>query len=304
MPELDGITATASCSPPARTSAWSILTTFEQDDYIFGALRAGASGFLLKRSTPEELIAAIHTVAAGDALLSPSVTRRVIERMAQQPTPDLGARRPARRPHRARARGAPADRPRTLERARSPTRWSIEESTVKTHVKRILTKLDAPRPHPGRDLRLRERGDPTAIGSAGGGQRSRCTRDHLQSPVDLAARGGRSDLDRRRRHHGHHGGHDPAAKRRAAGELPRPDHDGRVRAVAPARQPPHDRGRPGRLPRRRDARPLLRGADRGLHPADRPRHLLRRRTDRGGRQGDRARWRRPAACRRASRARA
>ena len=64
-----------------------ILTTFEQDDYIFGALRAGASGFLLKRTAPEELIAAVHTVAAGDSLLSPSVTRRVIERMAQQPAP-------------------------------------------------------------------------------------------------------------------------------------------------------------------------------------------------------------------------
>jgi DNA-binding NarL/FixJ family response regulator len=57
----------------------AILTTFEQDDYIFGALRAGASGFLLKRARPEELIAAVHTIAAGEALLSPSVTRRVIE---------------------------------------------------------------------------------------------------------------------------------------------------------------------------------------------------------------------------------
>jgi DNA-binding NarL/FixJ family response regulator len=57
-----------------------ILTTFEQDDYIFGALNAGASGFLLKRTSPEELIAGIHTVAVGDSLLSPSVTRRVIDR--------------------------------------------------------------------------------------------------------------------------------------------------------------------------------------------------------------------------------
>ena len=58
-----------------------ILTTFEQDDYVFGAINAGASGFLLKRTRPEELLAAIHTVAAGDALLSPSVTRIVMERM-------------------------------------------------------------------------------------------------------------------------------------------------------------------------------------------------------------------------------
>ena len=62
-----------------------ILTTFEQDEYIFGAIRAGASGFLLKRTRPEDLLAAIHTVAAGDSLLSPSVTRIVIDRMARQP---------------------------------------------------------------------------------------------------------------------------------------------------------------------------------------------------------------------------
>src|SRR5690606_34691829 len=66
-----------------------ILTTFEQDDYVFGALRAGASGFLLKRTRPEDLITAVHMIAAGDALLSPSVTRRVIQRMAQQPTPEV-----------------------------------------------------------------------------------------------------------------------------------------------------------------------------------------------------------------------
>ena len=69
----------------ARESKVAIPTTFEQDDYIFGALNAGASGFLLKRTKPEELIAAIHALAAGDSLLSPSVTRRVIERMSQQP---------------------------------------------------------------------------------------------------------------------------------------------------------------------------------------------------------------------------
>ena len=74
-----------------------ILTTFEQDDYIFGALRAGASGFLLKRTRPEELVAAIHTVAAGDSLLAPSVTSRVIARMAQQPAPDARRERGWRR---------------------------------------------------------------------------------------------------------------------------------------------------------------------------------------------------------------
>jgi DNA-binding NarL/FixJ family response regulator len=117
-----------------------ILTTFEQDEYIFGALRAGASGFLLKRTRPEELIAAIHTIAAGDSLLSPSVTSRVIQRMARQPAPDS-------------SRDARLDEltPRELEVLALVARGHsngeiaaelvIEESTVKTHVKRILMKL-------------------------------------------------------------------------------------------------------------------------------------------------------------------
>jgi DNA-binding NarL/FixJ family response regulator len=85
MPEMDGITATRevlASSPEVRVV---IVTTFEEDDYVFGALAAGASGFLLKRTGPEELIEAIKTVADGEALLSPSVTRRVIERMAREP---------------------------------------------------------------------------------------------------------------------------------------------------------------------------------------------------------------------------
>ena len=77
MPELDGIAATRELLAVSPDVKVVVLTTFEQDDYIFGALSAGASGFLLKRTRPEELIAAIHTVAAGDSLLSPSVTRTV-----------------------------------------------------------------------------------------------------------------------------------------------------------------------------------------------------------------------------------
>jgi DNA-binding NarL/FixJ family response regulator len=140
MPDLDGIAATERIMTAAPGVRVMILTTFEQDDYIFGALRAGASGFLLKRTRPEELIAAIHTIAAGDSLLSPSVTSRVIERMARQPVPD-------------RSRDARLDEltPRELEvlalvaRGRSngeiAAELVIEESTVKTHVKRILMKL-------------------------------------------------------------------------------------------------------------------------------------------------------------------
>ena len=92
MPDLDGISATREVLAASPEVKVAILTTFEQDDYIFGALSAGASGFLLKRTKPEELIAAIHTIAAGDSLLSPSVTRRVIERMAGQPRPTPSGR--------------------------------------------------------------------------------------------------------------------------------------------------------------------------------------------------------------------
>ena len=90
MPDLDGIAATREVLATSPEVKVVILTTFEQDDYIFGALNAGASGFLLKRTSPEELLAAIHTVAAGDSLLSPSVTRIVIERMTRQPAPESG----------------------------------------------------------------------------------------------------------------------------------------------------------------------------------------------------------------------
>jgi DNA-binding NarL/FixJ family response regulator len=93
MPDLDGISATAEIVRSAPDAKVVILTTFEQDDYVFGALEAGASGFLLKRTRPEELIAAIHTIAAGDSLLSPSVTSTVIRQMARRPAPMPTSRR-------------------------------------------------------------------------------------------------------------------------------------------------------------------------------------------------------------------
>jgi DNA-binding NarL/FixJ family response regulator len=140
MPDLDGIAATHQLTAAAARARVLILTTFEQDDYIFGALRAGASGFLLKRTRPEELIAAVHTIAAGDSLLSPSVTRRVIDRMAQQPTPELAdeAKLAALTP---RERQVLARVARGLSNREIAHELVVEDSTIRTHVKRILMKL-------------------------------------------------------------------------------------------------------------------------------------------------------------------
>jgi DNA-binding NarL/FixJ family response regulator len=141
MPDLDGIGATRELLRAAPETKVLILTTFEQDDYIFGGLRAGASGFLLKRTRPEELIAAVHTIAAGDSLLSPSVTRRVIDRMAQQPTPELAD-------HAKLDQLTPREREVLTFMARGLSNREIaavlvvEESTIRTHVKRILMKLN------------------------------------------------------------------------------------------------------------------------------------------------------------------
>jgi DNA-binding NarL/FixJ family response regulator len=137
MPGLDGIAATRELLAAAPEARVLMLTTFEEDEYIFGGLSAGASGFLLKRTRPEDLIAAIHAVAAGDALLSPSVTRRVVDRMARAPV------RPA-----VVDELTPREREvlvligRGLTNAEIARDLVVEESTVKTHVKRILQKLD------------------------------------------------------------------------------------------------------------------------------------------------------------------
>jgi DNA-binding NarL/FixJ family response regulator len=141
MPNLDGVAATREIVATAPGTRILILTTFEDDDYVVGALAAGASGFLLKRTRPEQLIAAMHTIAAGDALLSPSVTRTVIDRMAGQSPPDPAAGR--------RLRGlTPRERDvlelvaRGLSNGEIAAELVVEESTVKTHMKRILSKLE------------------------------------------------------------------------------------------------------------------------------------------------------------------
>jgi DNA-binding NarL/FixJ family response regulator len=141
MPDVDGIEATRRLIRSAQRAKVLILTTFEQDDYIFGALRAGASGFLLKRTRPEELIAAVHTVGAGDSLLSPSVTRRVIDRMAQQPMPELTDQGKLRALT-PRERDVLELVARGLSNREIASALVVEESTIRTHVKRILMKLE------------------------------------------------------------------------------------------------------------------------------------------------------------------
>jgi DNA-binding NarL/FixJ family response regulator len=138
MPELDGLEASRrilAANPDARVL---VLTTFDLDEYVYEALRAGASGFVLKDDPPEQLIAAIRTVAAGDALLSPTVTKRVIEQFARVPRPapppeldDLSDRE--RDVFRLLARG--------LSNAEIGHELFIGETTVKTHVTHILAKL-------------------------------------------------------------------------------------------------------------------------------------------------------------------
>lgn len=141
MPDLDGIAATRRLLATAPGVKVIILTTFEQDDYIFEAIDAGAAGFLLKRTRPEELLSAIHAVAAGDSLLSPSVTRVVLQRLARQPSS-------MPRSTRQLAELTPRELQvlELIARGHSNREIAatlvIEESTVKTHIKRILLKLD------------------------------------------------------------------------------------------------------------------------------------------------------------------
>jgi DNA-binding NarL/FixJ family response regulator len=142
MPGLDGLQATARIVEAAGEEGPRvlILTTFELDEYVFGALRAGASGFLLKRSTPEVLIDGIKVVAAGDGLLAPSVTRRLIQEFARQPgPPDPPAA--ALEALTQREREVLALVGAGLSNAELAARLFISEATVKTHLKRILMKL-------------------------------------------------------------------------------------------------------------------------------------------------------------------
>ena len=139
MPELDGLEATRRILAADRGTRVLVLTTFDLDEYIYEALTAGASGFVLKDDPPEQLIGAIRTVAAGDALLSPAVTKRVIERFTRlsRPTPPSGLEELTARQldvQRLIAQG--------LSNEEIGKQLFIGETTVKTHVTHVLQKLD------------------------------------------------------------------------------------------------------------------------------------------------------------------
>ena len=144
MPELDGIAATRRILgpgfPAARVPRILMLTTFDIDDYVYDALEAGASGFLLKDALPEELVQAVRIIAAGDALLAPSVTKRMIEHFsARRPRPV--ASRPALATLTEREREVLTLIGRGRSNAEIAAELFIAEQTVKTHVGKIFQKL-------------------------------------------------------------------------------------------------------------------------------------------------------------------
>ena len=145
MPVLDGIEATrAITTDPATAGAHIlILTTFDLDDYVYRALRAGASGFLLKDTAPEELLAAIRTLAAGDALLAPSVTRRLIREFAARPEPEERPSPQLLEALSAREREVLTEVAGGWSNTEIGERLHISAATAKTHVSRLLMKLNA-----------------------------------------------------------------------------------------------------------------------------------------------------------------
>ena len=140
MPNVDGLEATRRIVAEGLATRVLILTTFDIDEYVYEGLRAGASGFLLKDASPEQLIAAIHVLDEGEAVLAPSVTRRVVESFA---------RLPARHEHRANAldrlTARERDVLRLLARGRSNSEIAhelvVSHATAKTHVRNVLAKL-------------------------------------------------------------------------------------------------------------------------------------------------------------------
>ena len=142
MPVMDGIAATRLIAADGALPRVLILTTFDLDDYVFAALRAGASGFMLKDRPPEELLAAIRVVAAGDALLAPNVTRRLIEHFVRHPDP-LRVAPEALEALTIREREVLALIAAGLSNTEIARELVMSVPTAKTHVSRILAKLGA-----------------------------------------------------------------------------------------------------------------------------------------------------------------
>lgn len=141
MPHMDGIEATRRIVGSGGAARVLMLTTFDLDDYVYSALRAGASGFLLKDAPAEQLVNAVRVVADGDALLAPSVTRLLIDEVSRRPTVDPAAVAPGLADLTDREREVMRLMARGLSNAEIADSLYLGEATVKTHVGRVLTKL-------------------------------------------------------------------------------------------------------------------------------------------------------------------
>jgi len=143
MPEMDGIEATRRLlADDGAATKVVMLTTFDMDEYVYDALRAGASGFLLKDVPPEQLVAGIRAVASGDALLAPSVTRRVIEEFVRRPPASVRTLPPKLSELTTRELEVLKLIARGLSNSEIANELFVSETTVKTHVGHVLTKLD------------------------------------------------------------------------------------------------------------------------------------------------------------------